>query len=86
MAAYDVRDKKRLRAALRILKGYSTGGQKSVFECWLTEGEVREMMGRVRAALEEEDRFFLVRLDPRSRVVGLGVAVPPADGGYFYVG
>lgn len=35
LAAYDVSDPKRLQQALHVLRDYATGGQKSVFECFL---------------------------------------------------
>ena len=35
---------------------------------------------------EDEDRFFLLRLDPSARTYALGVAAQPADPDYFYVG
>jgi CRISPR-associated protein Cas2 len=35
---------------------------------------------------ETADRFFLLRLDPRSRVHTLGTALEPADPSYFYFG
>jgi CRISPR-associated protein Cas2 len=35
---------------------------------------------------EAEDSFFLLRLDPRSRVYTLGVAIEPVDPPYFYFG
>ncbi len=70
---------------LDVLKGYSTGGQRSVFECFLSEGERSSLLGEVAAVLDGEDRFFLVRLDPRSRVITLGIAVAPEDPPFFYV-
>lgn len=36
LAAYDVREPKRLQKALHVLRDYTCGGQKSVFECYLT--------------------------------------------------
>lgn len=87
IAAYDVSDSRRLRLALNVVKGYATGGQKSVYECYLTEAERERLLREVRAVLEfEEDRFFLLRLDPRTRVHTLGVAVQPADPEFYYVG
>lgn len=86
IAAYDVRDPKRLRLALQVLKGYSTGGQKSVFECFLTDGERGRLLREASAVLAPEDSFLLVRLDPRSRIYTLGIAVPPEDPPFFYVG
>lgn len=87
LAAYDVADRKRLRASLDFVKGYATGGQKSFYEIFLTPAEKAELMHQMALILDEDsDRFFLLKLDPRSRVYTLGVAVPPADPPYFYVG
>ncbi len=36
LVAYDVRRPSRLRKALRVLKDYASGGQKSAFECYLS--------------------------------------------------
>jgi len=33
LAAYDVSCPRRLRKALYVLRGFASGGQKSVFEC-----------------------------------------------------
>jgi CRISPR-associated protein Cas2 len=85
IAAYDVREAKRLRLALQVLKGYATGGQKSVFECFLTEAERRRLLGEIAAVLAAEDSFLMVRLDPRSRIRTLGRGVAPQDPPFFYV-
>lgn len=87
LAAYDVADACRLRHALNAVKNYATGGQKSVYECFLTDVERNALLAEVRDILDRsEDRFLLVRLDPRSRVSTLGIAVKPADPDFFYVG
>lgn len=87
VAAYDISAPRRLRAALEILKAYATGGQKSVFECFLTEGERKALLAEISEVIERgEDSFLLVRLDPRSRVRTLGIAVPPEDPPFFYFG
>lgn len=87
LAAYDVSDPGRLVDALHVLRAYATGGQKSVFECFLTTGERRALVAEVSEVLDlAEDRFFLVRLDPRSKVRTLGVGVKPADPAYLYIG
>lgn len=86
LAAYDVSDPGRLRAALELVKGYSTGGQKSVHECFLTAGERAWLLGRMKGLLEEaEDSFLLLRLDPRARVLTLGRAIEPVDAPYFHL-
>ena len=87
IAAYDVSDQRRLREALKLLKGYASGRQKSVFECFLTMAERRELLAGVRSVLDsEEDRFVLLRLDARGKVRTLGKAVEPVDPPWFYVG
>lgn len=87
LAAYDVADPRRLRAALDLVKGFSTGGQKSVHECHLTEGERARLLQDVSLVLHEnEDSFLLLRLDPRARVYTLGRALEPLDAPYFYLG
>ncbi len=87
IAAYDVSDARRLREALKVLKGFASGRQKSVFECFLSEAERRDLLAAVRGVLDAvEDRFFLIRLDPRGKVRTLGKAVRPVDPPWFYVG
>lgn len=87
IAAYDIRDPKRLRDALHVLRNYSTGGQKSVFECFLSFAEKRDLIKEVQGVIDEsEDRFLMLRLESRSPVQVLGIAVPPVDPEYFYVG
>ncbi|MCP5254415.1 MAG: CRISPR-associated endonuclease Cas2 [Zoogloeaceae bacterium] len=87
LAAYDVAAPRRLRAALALVRGYATGGQKSVHEIFLTPSERHELLHAMALILDEEaDRFFLLRLDPRSRTYALGVAAQPADPDYFYLG
>lgn len=87
LAAYDVSDVTRLRQALHAVKGYATGGQKSVYECFLTDAEREELLGRVAEVIDtEEDRFLLVRVEAGSPVHTLGVAVAPGDPSFYYVG
>lgn len=87
IAAYDISDQRRLRQALKIAKGFATGGQKSVFECFLTEGERGSLIRQLTAVIDpQQDAVLVVRLDPRSKVRTLGIGVPPVDGPYFYHG
>lgn len=87
IACYDIADPKRLRRGLRVLRNYSTGGQKSVFECYLNPTEKRSLVSEIAEVIHPgEDRFLLLRLDARRKVRVLGIAIPPADPAYFYVG
>ncbi|CAK0741725.1 CRISPR-associated endoribonuclease Cas2 1 [Gammaproteobacteria bacterium] len=87
LAAYDVSEPKRLQQALRVLKNYATGGQKSVFECYLSTREKQCLLNEVEEVLElTEDRFMLINLDPRQTVRALGIGQVPVDPTFFYVG
>lgn len=88
IAAYDIADGLRLHTALLLLKRYASGGQRSVFECFLSERERRELLGDMRTVMADgEDRFLLLPLrsaggGPRA----LGAANVPDDPDFFYVG
>lgn len=87
LAAYDVTHDGRRMAALSLVRGYATGGQKSVHEIFLTGGERRELLHAMSLILEEDqDRFILLRLDPHARSYALGIAASPTDPDYFYIG
>lgn len=87
IAAYDISDGRRLCRALNVLKDYSTGGQKSVFECALSVGERTELVDRVEKVIDpEKDRFCLLCLEPKARVRTMGIAVSLKDSDFFYVG
>jgi CRISPR-associated protein Cas2 len=87
IAAYDICCAKRLRAALKAVKGHATGGQKSAYECFLTPAERRGLLDDLRSIIKAgEDRVLLIRLDPRSRVHTLGIAEAPLESSYFYCG
>jgi CRISPR-associated protein Cas2 len=40
LVAYDICHPRRLARALKIVRAYATGGQKSVHECWLLPHEL----------------------------------------------
>ena len=87
LAAYDIVDVPRRKACLALVKAYATSGQKSAYECFLTAAEKAALLCGVALVLnEDEDRFFLLRLDPRARVYTLGIAEEPVDPTYFYIG
>ncbi len=87
LIAYDITDDRRLNRVRTFLKGYSTGGQKSVYECFLSDGELRSVKSVLsRLIMVSEDRVHILRMDGRSRTHVLGIAVQPKDPSYFYIG
>jgi CRISPR-associated protein Cas2 len=87
LIAYDISNASRLARVRYFIKGYSTGGQKSVYECFLTDGELNAIRQGLRELIEEEDdRVHIFTMDARSRTHTLGIAVQPHDPAYFYIG
>jgi CRISPR-associated protein Cas2 len=87
LIAYDITNNKRLNRVRYFLKGYSTGGQKSVYECFLTDGELNYVSKNLKGLIEEdEDRIHIFTMDGRSKTHTLGIAIQPDDPEYFYVG
>ena len=85
VAAYDVADSRRLARALRTAREYASGGQRSVHECFLADAEVRALWRDMSRLLRPPaDRFFLLRLDPRSRAIVLGIGYAPENPTFFY--
>jgi CRISPR-associated protein Cas2 len=86
IVAYDITEDKRLNRVRLFLKGYSTGGQKSVYECFLTESELSYIADELRGLInEDEDRVHIFQVDRRGRIISLGIALLPRDPSYFYI-
>ena len=87
LAAYDVRHPHRLMRALHVLKDYTCGGQKSVFECYLTPRERLDLLRRILGVIDDtEDYFLIVPLRLSAPVRTIGSASPPVDQGFMYIG
>lgn len=87
LVAYDIRHPRRLARALKVVRAYATGGQKSVHECWLAPGELALLKRDLEAVIDTvEDSVLFVRLDPRLKPRTLGIARMPADPAFFFVG
>ena len=64
LIAYDISDNKRLYQAHKKGRNLSLlGGQKSFYECWLTEHEMERFKQEVNELIEPlEDRVFIFRI------------------------
>ena len=87
LAAYDISCNRRLRKALYVLRAYASGGQKSVFECFLSEAEKTALLEEIQQVIDPtEDRFILLNLVGVKHIRVLGKAVLPQDCSFYYVG
>ena len=63
LIAYDISDNKRLYQAHKKVETYAIGGQKSFYECWLTEHEMIAFQQDVNALIDaSDDRVFIFRI------------------------
>lgn len=87
LVCYDVRCPRRLRRVLHAVRGWSTGGQRSVHECWLAYAERLALEVELRNIIDpREDSVLLFRPDLSAGVRTLGIAVKPADPRWLYIG
>lgn len=87
IVAYDVREPHRLIKALRVVRGFASGGQKSAYECWLDEADRKQLKSRLAGVLNLDcDSVALIPLQLRVPMSALGAAVLPDDPDYFYIG
>lgn len=62
LICYDIRDPKRWRKAHKLLKGYGTTLQYSIFRCRLTQRDREELRWKLKQVLAEEDSLLIVGL------------------------
>ena len=87
LIAYDVRNPRRLRHVHHVLKDFASGGQKSAFECYLSQSEHKELLQRVTQQMDgNEDALLMIKLGARDAVELLGKAIKPMDESYTYLG
>ncbi|MDW8336742.1 MAG: CRISPR-associated endonuclease Cas2 [Tepidimonas sp.] len=87
LVGYDISSSRARNRACKAVKGHAIGGQKSLYECWLTTGELQQALRQLRRLIDPAtDRVILVQLDPRATVRVLGKAVVPVEADYFYLG
>lgn len=87
LVCYDVRCPRRLARVLKVVKSWSTGGQKSVHECWLSAGELAQLERELSQVIDRgEDSLLILRPDLSAGVRTLGIAQKPRDPRFLYVG
>lgn len=87
LIGYDIRCNRRRRHMLKKVKGHATGGQKSLYEAWMSTSELTACLISLQNHLDiYEDKLIVIQLDARATVHTIGKAVKPADGVFFYQG
>lgn len=64
LVSYDISDDKKRTCISRYLLGFTVGRQKSVYECWFTQGELFAVQDWIEALLEDTDKVHIFKLPP----------------------
>ena len=79
LVCYDVAAPNRLARVHKAVQAYAVGGQKSLYECWLTADELRGLRRALAGLIKPaEDRVHFFQLDPRIRPIFYGQAQRPS--------
>jgi len=62
LICYDIRDPKRWRRAYKILRGYGSTLQYSIFRCQLGTVELERLRWELESVLEAEDALMFIGL------------------------
>ena len=74
LVSYDIQEDKSRSATSQYLLGYTTGRQKSVYECWLTATELVQVRSYLETLLETGDYLHIFKLPPSQVTEYLGSA------------
>jgi CRISPR-associated protein Cas2 len=67
---YDVRDPKRLRRVAKLLEGYGTRVQYSIFRCRLDHLSLEKLHWELNQIMESEDDLLVIPLSATRRRIG----------------
>lgn len=62
LIAYDVRDEKRLLRTAKLLKGYGSRIQLSVFRCRLSKRQIERLKWDLTKIMDEDDDLLIIGL------------------------
>ncbi|WP_274584121.1 CRISPR-associated endonuclease Cas2 [Neisseria leonii] len=72
--AYDISAARTQNQVRRMLRAYAVGGQKSLFECLLTDAELHQLCMLFRGLLGGGDRLHVFRLSDTVQPIFYGCA------------
>ncbi|RMH66425.1 MAG: CRISPR-associated endonuclease Cas2 [Calditrichaeota bacterium] len=77
VVVYDIVENKARNKVLKLLKGYGDHIQKSAFECFLTDEQVRELRDKIMERIDcDKDtvRMYILNeaMRRQTRILGLG--------------
>jgi CRISPR-associated protein Cas2 len=88
LVVYDIPDDKRRTKLSNFLEGYGRRVQFSVFECFLSLDEMRQLFEKSKKLVkpsEDNVRFYWISEEAVSRVLTIGSSEPAAPPKYYVI-
>jgi CRISPR-associated protein Cas2 len=88
VVVYDIPDDKRRLKLSNFLEGYGQRIQLSVFECFLSLDEMRQLFDKVKKQVkssEDNVRFYWISQEAVSRVLTIGGQSPTPPPKYYLI-
>ena len=88
LIVYDIPDNKRRTRLAKFLEGYGQRIQLSVFECYLSLKQMRQLYQKVESkviATEDDVRFYWLSSEAVSKVLTIGSKPPQAPPTYYVI-
>ncbi|MEB3217018.1 MAG: CRISPR-associated endonuclease Cas2 [Nostocales cyanobacterium 94392] len=88
VVVYDIPDDKRRTKLSNFLEGYGRRVQFSVFECFLSLEEMRQLYGKVKKLVkpvEDNVRFYWISEEAAKRVLTIGGESPQPPPNYYVI-
>jgi CRISPR-associated protein Cas2 len=88
VVVYDIPDDKRRTKLSNFLEGYGRRVQWSVFECFLSLEEMRQLYEKVKTLVKPEEdnvRFYWISEEAVSRALVIGGEVPQPPPKYYVI-
>ena len=86
VVAYDISDDKRRTQVHKVLKGFGTWTEYSLFECFLTKKELLQMRDKLSKHLNSQQdrvRIYMICNSCLSKVETVGIPEPNEDTFYL---
>lgn len=62
LIAYDIKNHKRLIKTNKLLRGYGSSIQYSIFKCKLTKCDIEKLIWQMKKIIKEEDNILILYL------------------------
>lgn len=86
LVCYDISDHDCRHSVHRIVRSYSSGGQKSAYECYLSISEHHLLEQLVNPKLDELDSFVIQPIVKPHEIRVIGSAIKPISDSFIVVG